>query len=1127
MKKYHSLKKRKKGGARTIPGIRTRKFKGFSVSAETSATEQNSKKKNVKKKESLLNNDKEMITQPKRLNEAFVDILEQCSDLMLKQGEPFRARAYQKAEETIMNIPDDITDPEQLKGKPGIGDTILEKLKEYKQTGTLKLIEREKTNPIYQFTNVYGIGPKKAKELVEKGITTIDELRAKQDEVLNDVQRVGLKYYKDILQRIPRDEIDEYNILFQNVFKEVTQKGADPGSKFEIVGSYRRGAATSGDIDMIITSTNPSIFKTFVERMIKEKILVEILSRGSTKCLVIAKLPHKKVARRVDFLYTTPEEYPFAVLYFTGSKYFNAVMRGRALSLGYSMNEHGLKKESKKGAKVEHIFTSEKDIFDFLGMEYKTPEERIDGRAVVPFLGIHEPNQEPNQEPNPEPNQEPNPEPNQEPNPEPNPEPNQEPSEKKQKKTKKKTKKDNTTLEEVDLTPSKDLAPPFLNVDKDLAPPFLKVDKDLAPSLAPPFLKVDKVDNVESFKTNGIQALNQMSESELADMIEACNDAFHNDKEPLLSDNQYDIVKEYMEKKFPKNQILKEIGATVEKNKVKLPYEMASMDKIKPDTHILTQWKEKYKGPYVISCKLDGVSGLYSTEQGTPKLYTRGNGTVGQDVSHLLPFLNLPKDPNIVVRGECILPKKVFQEKYATQFSNIRNLVAGIVNRQTIDEKAHDLRFVCYEVIQPSLKPSEQMAFLKKHGFETVQNETRKDISNESLSDILVDWRTHYLYEIDGIIISNDVIYPRKSGNPDHAFAFKMVLSDQIAEAKVVDVIWTPSKDGYLKPRIQIEPIQLGGVKIEYATGFNGAFIKENKIGIGALVQIIRSGDVIPHIKSITVPAPEAKMPSVPYKWNDTHIDVLLEDISSDTTVREKVIAGFFRGIDVEGLSSGNVARLVKAGYNTIPKIIHMTTDDFLHIEGFQSKMANKLYTGIHEKLKAATLIQLMSASNLLGRGISEKKMEPIMEAHPDILLSSASTEEKIQQVSQIKGMASKTAETFVKNIPLFVAFLKDCGLEEKIEAKEKEGDKDKEKEKDTSHPLYEKSFVITGVRDAEIQAFLEKAGARLSSSVSKNTVAVITKSKDEDTSKTLEAKKRNIPIYTVQEFKDEYNIVQ
>ena len=204
-------------------------------------------------------------------------------------------------------------------------------------------------------------------------------------------------------------------------------------------------------------------------------------------------------------------------------------------------------------------------------------------------------------------------------------------------------------------------------------------------------------------------------------------------------------------------------------------------------------------------------------------------------------------------------------------------MVAGIINHKHISDTIVDLHFVAYEVIVPQKKPSEQMEFLGTIDVERVLYRVTNILSNEMLSATLIDWRKSNIYEIDGVIVTNDAIYPRKSGNPDHAFAFKMVLSDQIAEAKVVDVIWTPSKDGYLKPRVKIEPIHLGGVTIEYATGFNGAFIKDNKIGIGAIIELIRSGDVIPYIKAVTVPAEESKMPSVPFKWNDTHVDVMLE----------------------------------------------------------------------------------------------------------------------------------------------------------------------------------------------------------------------------------------------------------
>ena len=198
---------------------------------------------------------------------------------------------------------------------------------------------------------------------------------------------------------------------------------------------------------------------------------------------------------------------------------------------------------------------------------------------------------------------------------------------------------------------------------------------------------------VEDFQNNGITVLESLTEEELVTVIEGNNHAYYNTNKPLTSDNEYDIIKEYMERKYPKNTIITEVGAKIIKNKVELPYKMASMDKIKPDTNALTKWTTTYKGPYVLSCKLDGVSGLYTTEGEIPKLYTRGNGTIGQDISHLIPVLNLPTEKNSVIRGEFIIPRLVFEEKYKKRFANARNLVSGIVNSKKIDEKNPRLTF--------------------------------------------------------------------------------------------------------------------------------------------------------------------------------------------------------------------------------------------------------------------------------------------------------------------------------------------------------------------------------------------------------------------------------------------------
>lgn len=658
---------------------------------------------------------------------------------------------------------------------------------------------------------------------------------------------------------------------------------------------------------------------------------------------------------------------------------------------------------------------------------------------------------------------------------------------------------------------------------------------------------------METFKSRGMGYLESLTKEDLNNIILVANKQYHAFLEkntPLtLTDHEYDIVKECLEKKHPDATALKEIGSEVvhSKQKVELPVNMPSMDKIKPDTDALDSWKKKYRGPYVLSCKLDGVSGLYYTMNNQTRLYTRGDGTIGQDITGVLNYIHLPQIPNVIIRGEFIIKKKEFETHYSKTASNIRNMVAGIINQKKHDPaKTKSVDFVAYEVIEPVLSPSQQMAFLKENHFNTVQHETTKmptttpatspitthtTITNETLSNTLVKWRAEYEYEIDGVIVANDAIYERTSTNPKHAFAFKMVISDQLAETQVTDVIWTPSKDGYLKPRVRVNPVKINGVKIEYVTGFNGQYISKNKIGIGAVIQLVRSGDVIPYIKSVVVPAETAKMPDVPYTWTESNIDILLSNKADDPVVLEKQITGFFTGLDVEGLSTGNVKRIMQAGYNTVAKIIKMSETDFLDVEGFKEKLASKVHSSIHEKIDKSNLVKILAASNQMGRGMGERKIKPILEAYPFILTSTETDAEKEIMLQKINGIGKENAKVFVENIRNALDFLSQCDLMHKVPTKQTQltnpntdpsADPVANPIINKDHPIHGKTVVFTGFRDKEMMKTLEeKYAVNVTTSITKNTYMVIVKTKTETNSKIDKANSMKIPILSIDELKE------
>ena len=217
-----------------------------------------------------------------------------------------------------------------------------------------------------------------------------------------------------------------------------------------------------------------------------------------------------------------------------------------------------------------------------------------------------------------------------------------------------------------------------------------------------------------------------------------------------------------------------------------------------------------------------------------------------------------------------------------------------------------------------------------------------------------------------------------------------------------------------------------------------------------------------------------------------------------------------------------------------------MSKTDFEKVEGFKDKMIEKIYNGIKDKVNAASLLDIMVASNLLGRGLGERKIKPILEAYPNILTSEENEAKKLDMLKSIKGIGKENANSFVKNIPLFIEFLKECNLEGKLktnslrssvmnenndnnETKENKNKTEPVIEIDKNNILYGKKIVMSKIRDKEIIDFLKTKGAELDDNIRKDTFVLIIKTKEDVSNKTKYAREHNIPIMSPSEFKEQY----
>lgn len=581
----------------------------------------------------------------------------------------------------------------------------------------------------------------------------------------------------------------------------------------------------------------------------------------------------------------------------------------------------------------------------------------------------------------------------------------------------------------------------------------------------------------------------------------------------LISDREYDTLVEKLMELDPNNPFLHHVGfiPTDETRKVKLPIVMASMNKIKTIEEF-KNWLRLKNIPLdtelIATPKFDGLSlcALESVQQAS----TRGDGKMGQksDAHFKIAGNKFGVSYDQWVYGEIIMPKKTFTNKYAADFANPRNLVAGLLNNKNATEPLKDCQFIRYGIDDKKesfVSKKQILDFLNTYQATKVNYQLIKasELTTDLLKDLFYQWSVDF--EIDGIIIEvNDVNLQRKLGretsseNPVWARAYKSSEFEQVATTTILGISWNISKQGLLKPTIHVSPIKLDGVTVSNVTGNNARFVKDMGLGIGAEIKIKRSGMVIPLITEVikTVEWVEPVIEGVGIEWNENEIELRTIETTNDQKLKQLI--SFFEILEVDNVGEGVVTQLWNEGYQTVKSILELNPKDIESLEGFGKRKAKIVYDNIQSKIKDVDLAKLQHATGLFN-GLGSKKLA---------LLTHFINKPTVDEVMLIDGFADKSAEVYVANYDKFFEFIQTLPIT--IATKKEVVMK--------GNKFEGKSFVFTGVRSEEAEKKIEELGGKIGSSVSKNTSYLVMKLKGSGSSKEIKAQNLGVEILTLEE---------
>ena len=625
----------------------------------------------------------------------------------------------------------------------------------------------------------------------------------------------------------------------------------------------------------------------------------------------------------------------------------------------------------------------------------------------------------------------------------------------------------------------------------------------------------------------------KLSTDELVASLQKANWTYHNTSKSLMNDDDYDRGLEELKKRSPSHPFLSLVGASVanESMALVLPVTMGSQDKVRDGEPGLERWiRRQGQGQiikrYIITEKLDGLSALLiirgsSTDPKSSKksLYLRGDGVKGVDVSSICDLIHLlgGASASAASTGDCIVRGELLLRRDDTPAGSIgRSLVNGWVHRGSADAQAHaalsKVRFVAYQVIEPTgLSRSAQLSWLTSKGFETPWSQgwpAMALLGAGALKGVLIDRKGRSPYPLDGLVIGTDTVPVGLGGgearNPPDSVAFKASLDEQKAQTTVVGVEWKLNRQQIWYPRIQIEPVEIGGATIQWLSGHNAGMIAEHRLGPGSVIIVRRSGDVIPTLDSV-IQATEAQMPEAgTWVWDDNKVHAVASGSSAAEGESVQSLLHAFQTLGVEGIGPGLVQKVVEGGFTTMKKVWDAKESDLADCIG--AGRAPAFIKSLKERRATASIGTLVVASNRLPRGIGERKLRAVFDKESDPAKWSIS-------LYPVEGWSAETFQELLDKVPKVLDWIRESfpgplllplPLAPTPAA---------------SLATATKFVVFSGVRDKVLEGKLAAAGWAMEDSVTKKTTALVVPEDAKETGKLKKARDLGIQILTLAAF--------